>query len=145
MTDPPAAAPVIVLLVEDQLDDLILAQRAFRKAGVRAALAVCRDGEQAIQYLAGNGAFADRKRHPFPSLVLLDWKLPQRSGHEVLQWIRGQSALQSLPVVVCSSSKEPEDVSRAYQAAANGYLEKPLEPRGLLELLERFDLKREET
>jgi len=138
-------SPVTVLLVEDHLDDLILAQRAFKKAGIKATLVVCRDGEQAIQYLAGTGAFADRQRSPFPSLVLLDWKLPQRSGHEVLQWIRAQSALDCLPVVVCSSSKEPEDVSRAYQAAANGYLEKPLEPRSLLELLDRFDLKREEA
>src|SRR4051794_31783945 len=126
MTTPSVPAPSTVLLVEDNVDDRLLTQRAFRKSGTAAQLRVVGDGDEAVAYLEGEGAFADRGAHPQPGLVLLDWKLPRRSGREVLQWIRRQSTLAALPVVVISSSREQEDVDAAYAAGCDSFLQKPV-------------------
>lgn len=115
-----------VLLVEDNVDDSLLTKRAFRKAGVPVQLRIVEDGDQAVAYLLGEGDFADRTAHPHPGLVLLDWKLPRRSGREVLEWIRTQSAVPTLPVVVISSSREEEDIAAAYAAGCDSYLQKPV-------------------
>ena len=127
-----------VLLVEDNLDDVLLTRRAFRKAGLASALQVAGDGDEAVAYLAGDGAFADRQAHPLPSLVLLDWKLPRRSGREVLQWVRAQERFTALPVVVLTSSREQEDIDQAYSAGANSYIQKPVLLEKLAELSERL-------
>jgi CheY-like chemotaxis protein len=97
---------------------------------------VASHGEEALEYLAGGGGFADRERHPFPALMLLDLQLPRRSGHEVLEWLRAQEAgLRRLPVVVLTSSREPSDVNRAYELGANSYLVKPVSFDALLDML----------
>lgn len=127
-----------VLLVEDNLDDVLLTRRAFRKAGIPSALQVASDGDEAVAYLAGEGAFADRQAHPLPALMLLDWKLPRRSGREVLQWVRGQGRFATLPVVVLTSSREQEDIEQAYSAGANSYIQKPVLFEKLAELSERL-------
>jgi CheY-like chemotaxis protein len=124
-----------VLLVEDDANDVFLMQRAFKKAGIPNPIYVAGDGEDAVSYLAGHGEFADRSRHPMPLLVLLDLKLPRKNGIEVLEWIRKQHPLRRLPVVVLTSSREPRDVDRAYDAGANSYLVKPLGFESLLDLV----------
>ena len=86
-----------VLLVEDDPNDVFLVERAVRKAGVRATLQVVGDGDKAVAYLGGQGPYTDRERHPLPVLVLLDLKLPRRSGLEVLTWLRQQPGLKRLP------------------------------------------------
>ncbi|HVS54348.1 MAG TPA: response regulator [Opitutaceae bacterium] len=115
-----------ILLVEDNDDDEFLMKRALAAAGVTNPLRIVRDGEEAVQYLGGEAAFRDRGAFPLPQLVFLDLKLPLRSGLEVLEWIRGRSAFDSLIVVVLTSSAEPADMRRAYQLGANSYLVKPL-------------------
>jgi CheY-like chemotaxis protein len=135
-----ASALPAVLLVEDNLDDVLLTRRAFRKAAVSATLQVVEDGDEAVEYLAGSGRFSDREAHPKPSLVLLDWKLPRRSGLEVLQWIRSRADMATLAVVVLTSSRENEDLEQAYAAGANSYLQKPVQFEGLLDLVTRLDL-----
>ena len=115
-----------VLLVEDNPDDVLLMQRAFRKANLLNPLAVVTDGDQAIDYLSGAGAYADRAEHPFPVLVLLDIKLPRKSGHEVLAWLKNHPSYKRLPVVMLTSSNETADVNRAYDLGANSYLVKPV-------------------
>ena len=124
-----------VLLVEDDANDVFLMQRAFKKAGIPNPIHVAGDGEDAVSYLAGHGEFGDRSRHPMPLLVLLDLKLPRKNGLEVLEWIRQQHPLRRLPVVVLTSSREPRDVDRAYDAGANSYLVKPLGFESLLDLV----------
>ncbi len=79
-----------ILLVEDNPDDAELLEYAFRKAGIANPLLAVTDGDAAVQYVGGTGAYADRRRHPLPELILLDLKLPRRSGFEVLGFIRGQ-------------------------------------------------------
>ncbi len=116
----------LFLLVEDDPDHVLLIQRAFAKAGLVNPLRIVRDGEEAIDYLAGHGDFADRSRHPLPSLVLLDIKLPKRSGLEVLQWLRGQAAFRMTPVVMLTSSADSDDIARAYALGVSSYLVKPV-------------------
>ncbi|HUK13519.1 MAG TPA: response regulator [Thermoanaerobaculaceae bacterium] len=124
-----------VLLVEDDPNDVILIRRAFRDAKVANPLEVAGDGEEAVAYLAGAGTYADRERHPLPSVVLLDLKLPRKSGHEVLAWIRAHQELRRLPVVVLTSSTERADVNRSYELGANSYLTKPVSPANLIEMV----------
>ncbi len=115
-----------ILLMEDSADDAFLLQHAFRRAGVTRPIEVARDGEMAIDYLAGRGAYADRARWPLPVLALLDLRLPRASGLEVLAWIRSRPGLKRLPVVVLTSGGNPADIARAYELGANSCLLKPL-------------------
>lgn len=129
-----------ILLIEDDANDVFLMQRALRKAEVPNPLQVMGDGDEAVEYLSGQGRFADRSQHPLPVLVLLDLKLPRKSGLEVLQWLRQQSELKRLPVVVLTSSKEPNDVNKAYDLGANSYLVKPLGFDALLNLVRSLNV-----
>jgi CheY-like chemotaxis protein len=129
-----------VLLVEDNSTDALMVRRAFRKANLTAPLEVVGDGDQAVDYLAGQGAYADRARFPLPVLVLLDLKLPRRSGLEVLDWLRHQPGLRRMPVVVLTSSRESTDVGRAYDLGANSYLVKPMDFDPLLEMIQALGL-----
>ena len=114
-----------ILLVEDNEDDVFLMKRALKEAQVANPLYIVEDGQQAVDYLRGEGEFADRARYPFPAIVFLDLKLPLKSGHQVLEWIRAQPGLASLVVVVLTSSDEPSDVAKSYKLGANSYLVKP--------------------
>lgn len=127
-----------ILLVEDNDDDVFLMKRTLTAAGVHNPVFVVNDGEQAIDYLAGNGPYADRHAHPLPVVVFLDLKLPLKSGLEVLAWIRAQRELESLLVLVLTSSDEPSDLRRAYSLGASSYLVKPLTPVQLTNLAQAF-------
>jgi CheY-like chemotaxis protein len=129
-----------VLLVEDDPDDVLLTQRAFRKLGSQIPVHVVGDGEQAVAYLEGQGSYADRASHPLPDLLLLDLKLPRRSGFEVLEWLRRQPGLRRLPVVVLTGSREITDVDRALDLGANSYLTKPVGLDALVEIVRLLDL-----
>lgn len=124
-----------ILLVEDSVDDAMLIERAVRKANFTVPIHRVEDGEAACDYLAGHGVYADRIRHPLPSLILLDVKLPKRSGFEVLRWVRGVPALASLIIVMLTSSKEPRDIEAAYAHGANSYLVKPIAPVEMQDLI----------
>jgi CheY-like chemotaxis protein len=131
---------VPILMVEDSADDVALVRRAFKKGGIEVPLAVAGDGDQAVAWLAGEGEYADRDRFPLPRLVLLDLKLPRRSGLEVLEWIREQEALAGLVVVILSHSREPTDLRRAYALGTNSFLVKPAEFDQLVDLVKALDL-----
>jgi CheY-like chemotaxis protein len=114
-----------ILSVEDEETDVMLLQHVLTKAGILNPLQTVKDGKAAKDYLAGEGPYADRQAHPLPGLMLLDLNLPYWSGIEVIEWIRKQPRLRRLPVVVFTSSSRPDDIARAYDAGANGYLVKP--------------------
>ena len=128
-----------ILLVEDSADDAELVRYAFGKAGIANPLVTINDGAAAIGYIEGAGAYADRASHPLPSLVLLDLKLPRRSGFEVLQAIRGNPATKHTPVVVLTSSSQNADIQRAYETGANSYLVKPVGRDTLLEMVKSLE------
>ncbi len=126
-----------ILLVEDDPNDVLLIKRAFGKVNIANPIIVVNDGEQAISYLAGREPYVDRA---LPMLVLLDLKLPRRSGHEVLEWLRQQQNLKRLPVVVLTASSESSDVNRAYDLGANSYLVKPVTFDALVEMVNTLNL-----
>lgn len=130
----------LVLLAEDNSTDALMVRRAFAKASLQGALEVVDDGDKAVAYLSGEGAFADRASHPLPALLLLDLKLPRRSGLEVLAWLRRQPGLKRLPVVVLTSSEESTDINTAYDMGANSYLVKPVDFDALLALVKGLGL-----
>lgn len=123
-----------ILLVEDDENDVAFLERAFREAQIQNPLRVARDGQEAIDYLAGSNEFADRTQHPLPCLIVLDLKMPRRSGMEVLQWLREQPVLRCIPVIVFSSSAQRYDVERAYHLGANAFVVKPPSNEKRLEL-----------
>lgn len=115
----------VILYAEDEETDAFFVQRAFNKTGITQRLVVVPSGQHAIDYLAGKGDYADRTRHPLPSLVLLDLNMPGVSGLDVLKWIRATPSVCTLITLVLTSSNQDIDVHRAYQQGANGYLVKP--------------------
>ena len=116
-----------ILHAEDNPDDALLIQLALRKVGAPFTLHTVEDGAAAIAYLKGEGDYADRQSHPLPTLVLLDIKIPRYSGLEVLEWIRAQGRFAALPVIMLTSSRNYEDVRRAYELRVNAYLVKAVE------------------
>jgi len=131
MTDP--RSPVLV--VEDDPDDRALLARAFRKAGVAMPLRFAVDGDEAVAYL--DGAIRDLPES-CPAVILLDLKLPRRSGFEVLAWIKSHPILRRVPVIILTSSGESVDLRRAYDLGANSYLVKPARPEDLLRMVEQI-------
>ncbi len=129
-----------ILLVEDSPDDALLIQRAFRKANLANPVQLVRDGEEAVAYLSGATPYEDRGRFPLPVFMLLDLKLPRRSGLEVLAWLRQEPAIRRLPVVVLTSSRESVDVNRAYDLGVNSYLTKPVGFEALIEMVKNVNL-----
>ena len=117
-----------VLLVEDDLNDIFIVKRAFKLARVRNPLQVVTDGQEAMMYLKGEGKYADRELYPLPKLVVMDIRMPRKSGFEVLEWIKGDvHPLRRIPVVIVSSSEDPSDINRAYELGANAYMIKPVD------------------
>lgn len=129
-----------ILLVEDDSNDILLIQRAFHRANLVNPLQIVTDGDLAVEYLSGIGKYADRDCYPLPMLMLLDLKLPRRSGLEVLQWLRQQPRLKRLPVVVLTSSKDSSDINNAYDIGVNSYLLKPPSFNDLVEIMRRINL-----
>ena len=127
-----------ILLVDDDENDVLLLQRAFKKAGLRDWLRVVTNGAQAIDYLAGQDVYSDREKFPLPFLVLLDLKMPGTDGFEVLRWARNESDLKRLLIVVLTSSNLQTDVDRAYELGANSYLVKPVEFDEMVHMVQRF-------
>jgi CheY-like chemotaxis protein len=123
-----------ILQVEDEANDVFLLQRAFLQAAIVNPVQVATDGQMAIDYLSGLGAFANRRKYPLPGLVLLDLKLPRRSGREVLEWIRAQPGLKKLVVIVFTSAQYVGDVSLAYELGANSFIIKPADFSQYLEM-----------
>jgi len=91
-------------------------------------------------YIIGAEHYGDRRQFPLPVLILLDLKLPRRSGFEVLEWLRSQPELKRTPVVILTSSKETVDINRAYELGANSYLLKPVTFEALQEMMKAINL-----
>jgi CheY-like chemotaxis protein len=124
-----------LLLVEDDENDIALFQRAFARAALVNPIRIVRDGEEAVRYLQGAAPYEDRQLYPLPSLVLLDLKMPRKSGFEVLSWMREQPRVREIPVVLLTSSQERGDIRRAYALGARAYLVKPVASGDLMEML----------
>lgn len=117
----------VILLVEDNPDDEELTLMALKKNNILNEVVVARDGEEALEYLLGEGPDSFLVRRIYPSLILLDLKLPKVDGLEVLQKVRADERTRLLPVVVLTSSKEDKDVFESYSLGCNSYVRKPVD------------------
>ncbi|MCI0747713.1 MAG: response regulator [Verrucomicrobia subdivision 3 bacterium] len=115
----------VILVAEDNENDVVLLQRAFGAAGIVSSRHYVSDGQEAVEFLRGDGRFADRAAFPMPDLLLLDLKMPRMNGFEVIQWVRAQSFLEHLRIVVLTTSSDIADIERAYQLGAHSFLTKP--------------------
>ena len=110
-----------LLLVEDNDDDYIAMMRALDQAGINVPLFRCSNGDDALDYLNQSGRYLGQTNLPRPSLILLDLNLPGTDGREVLRTVKQDSQLASIPVIVMTTSSNPNDVIECYQHGANGY------------------------
>jgi len=133
--------PAPILLAEDDDNDVFLLRRALAKAGLPNQLVVARDGQEAIDYLAGAHPFGDRSRYPLPGLVLLDLKMPRINGFDVLAWKAARAQFNGLPVVVLSSSSQESDIEKARQMGAADYQMKPAAFEELVNLLKTLNAR----
>jgi CheY-like chemotaxis protein len=131
-----------VLLVEDNPDDVFLMRRVFKQTRINARLLVVTDGKQAVSYLEGVGEYYDRQLYPLPDLIFLDLKLPFLHGFVVLGWIRKQTHLNDVHVIILTSSMEDQDREKA-AAFGSVYLVKPPTPQMLLEAIRSLGLSLE--
>ncbi len=117
----------VILLAEDDPGDQELTRRALQYDIVRTDLRIVSDGEEALAYLYRQGKYADPEQSPRPDLVLLDLNMPRLNGREVLERLKGDSALSQIPVVVLTTSQEEIDVLRSYDLGCNSYIQKPVD------------------
>lgn len=132
MTEP------VILLVEDDENDILLLRRALAGLSRVHPLEVARNGDEAIAYLSGAGPFGDRSRHPLPWLVLLDLQMPRLTGFDVLEWIRGDSTLSDLPVVVVTGLTDQSAAQKAYHLGAHSVWLKPVAYENLAEMIRQI-------
>ena len=124
----------IILLAEDDENHVFLVKRAFEQAGLLNPLHVVHDGDEAIAYLDGKGKYADRDAFPLPCLLLLDLKMPNKNGFEVLEWVRTQPKLACMRTIILTTSGATSDINRAYKLGATSFLTKPLDFRDFVQL-----------
>ncbi len=130
-----------VLLAEDNPDDVLLVQRAFKENKAPNPVHAVANGDEAIQYLAGEGRYSDRSAFPFPALFLLDLKMPVKDGLEVLRWLHAHPEIpRKLPVVVLSSAEMPNETQLAYAMDIQACIVKPL---NYIELREKIRILKE--
>ncbi len=136
MIDEELGRPVRILLVEDNLGDVRLTQEAFRENKVRNCLSVVSDGVEAMAFLRREGAHDGARR---PDIVLLDLNLPRKDGRQVLEEIKSDPDLKSIPVVILTTSKAEEDIVRTYDLHANCYISKPVDLEQFMKVVKSIE------
>ena len=127
---------ISVLLVDDDPGDVLLVREAFEDHKVGNLLSVVSDGVEAMEYVRGQGSYSQAVR---PDLILLDLNLPRKSGIEVLEEIKSDPALSTIPVVVLTTSEAEEDIVRAYKLHANAYITKPVDFEQFTKIVHQID------
>jgi CheY-like chemotaxis protein len=126
------------LLIEDSPEDYEATVRALRKAGLANPILRCEDGDEALDFLRRRGRYSAPAGVPRPGLILLDLNLPGTDGREVLEEIKADESLRSIPVVILTTSTDERDVERCYQAGANSYVKKPVDLDGFMRAVQRL-------
>ncbi len=128
----------LILVVEDNPDHLELTVLTLEESGIRAEIAVARDGVEALDYLFGQGPHAGRDTQRQPSFILLDMKLPKLSGLDVLRSVRSNPLTALVPVIMLTSSSEHSDMAACYQSGASSFVRKPVDFIDFTEKLNRL-------
>ena len=127
-----------ILLVEDNKMDVALTLDAFREAHLANHIHVAHNGEEALEYLFGEGKYADRRTYPLPNIILLDLKMPGIDGHEVFKRVKNTPEIKRIPIIILTSSKEEGDRALSYDQGANSYLVKPISFEGFLVVVRKI-------
>jgi CheY-like chemotaxis protein len=128
--------PVHILLVEDNEGDIFLTTEAFENSKVQTELTVVRDGKAAIDFLKKEGEYATAKD---ADMLLLDLNLPKRNGFEVLQFVKQNTKLNHIPVIILSTSSAERDINKCYENYANCYITKPVDIENLFSIISQFE------
>jgi CheY-like chemotaxis protein len=136
VTDAESLTEIDVLLVEDDAGDVLMTQEAFEHHKLRNQLHVVSDGVEALAFLRREGEFADAPR---PGLILLDLNLPRKDGREVLEEVKNDASLRSIPIVVLTTSQAEEDILRSYNLHANAYVAKPVDFERFIQVIRQID------
>jgi CheY-like chemotaxis protein len=136
VTDAEPLTEIDVLLVEDDAGDVLMTQEAFEHHKLRNQLHVVSDGVEALAFLRREGEFADAPR---PGLILLDLNLPRKDGREVLEEVKNDASLRSIPIVVLTTSQAEEDILRSYNLHANAYVAKPVDFERFIQVIRQID------
>jgi len=127
--------PMTILSAEDDLDDCLLVEAAFRESGQKGNLHFVQDGTALLQYLRREGDYATPDVSPRPDLILLDLNMPGMDGRESLAEIKADPDLRSIPVVVLTTSNVEEDILHTYDLGCAGYITKPVSFNGMLDMM----------
>jgi CheY-like chemotaxis protein len=130
--------PKPILLVEDDNDDVVLFKRALKKASLNNPVYAVTAASMAMQYLLAEGMFADRSAYPFPSVIVIDFHLPDLSGFELLKWVRTLPQFQSLHCFVLTGDLRPSLSEECYAVGADSFFCKPCTHEQLHQLAQRF-------
>jgi len=123
-----------ILLVDDNPDDVMIAQRAFKKGKIKNMLYTVENGVEAIKFLRKEGDYSDA---PVPALILLDINMPLKNGFQVLEKIKGDKELRRIPVVMLTTSERDTDIEKAYSLGCNSYIVKPVDFQDFLDVITR--------
>jgi len=129
-----------ILLIEDNEDDIELVKLSIDSVKILNSMDIVRDGEEAVEYLFCTGQYSTRNPEDYPSVILLDLKLPKISGLEVLEKIRSNIKTKSLPVVIFTSSNQEKDIIKGYELGANSYIQKPVDFDKFKEAIQQLNL-----
>jgi CheY-like chemotaxis protein len=132
--------PGAVLIVEDNLDDLKLMEREFLRLRLNNPVLSVTCGNQFLAYVQGEGDYADRKRFPYPILLMLDLRMSPRDGYDVLRWLRANPKYNTFPVLVVSVVEEQHKITEAYRLGAKTFLRKPITKEALAEALQGLNV-----
>jgi CheY-like chemotaxis protein len=136
-TNGSTASPLVLAAEDDEFDAFIL-KRVFERIATPSRLVIVSDGQEAVDYLHGEGSYADRLTYPLPALLLLDLKMPRMNGFDVLAWLSERSQFKNLPVIVLSASCHETDIQKARQMGAWQFCTKPMAFEQSVELIENL-------
>ena len=125
---------IIILMAEDDPDDRLLVEEAFKDNRLSNKLYFVEDGERLMDYLRMRGKFSDPKQAPRPGMILLDLNMPKKDGREALLEIKADPKLRKIPIIVLTTSKNEEDIVRSYDLGASSYIAKPVTFESLVEV-----------
>jgi CheY-like chemotaxis protein len=127
-----------ILIAEDVEEDAVMVMDSLKKAGVKNPVLTVQDGDEVVAYLKGEGRFAERNKFPFPSVLLLDLKMPRMGGFQVMEWLRTQEIFKNLLIIVLTGCHELREVQKAYSLGAHSFLIKPCNPDDIKNLVRWF-------
>ena len=127
-----------ILMADDDPDDRLLAEKAFRDSKLINQISFVEDGQELMEYLRHEGVYTDPDSSPRPGVILLDLNMPRKDGREALSEIKSDPDLKSIPIIVLTTSKADEDVLRSYELGANSFITKPVTFKSLAEAMRVF-------